>query len=44
MAGDVIRGGSCGWFGFEDGEDIGDGEVAGDDVVSNVGDITAAIL
>jgi hypothetical protein len=44
LVGDVIRGGNGGWFGFEDGEEIGDGEVAGDDVVSSVGDMTAVIL
>jgi hypothetical protein len=42
VGGDVIRGGNGGWFGLEDGEDMGDGEVAGD-TVSSVGDMTAAI-
>jgi hypothetical protein len=41
--GDVISGGNGGWFGFEDGEDTGDEEVAGE-TVSIVGDMTAAIL
>jgi hypothetical protein len=41
--GDVISGGNGGWFGFEDGEDTGDGEDAGE-TVSSVGDMTAAIL
>lgn len=41
--GDVISGGNDGWFGFEDGEDTGDEEVAGE-TVSIVGDMTAAIL
>ena len=41
--GDVISGGKGGWFGFEDGEETGDGEVAGE-TVSIVGDMTAAIL
>lgn len=44
LDGEVISGGNGGWFGFEDGEEIGDGEVAGDDAVSNVGDMTAVIL
>lgn len=39
----MIKGGNGGWFGFEDGEETGDGEVAGD-VVSNGGDMTAAML
>jgi len=41
--GDVISGGNGGWFGFEDGEETGDGEVGGD-TVSSVGDMTAAIF
>ena len=39
----MISGGNGGWFGFEDGEDTGDGEVAGE-TVSIVGDMTAAML
>jgi len=31
-------------LGFEEGEEIGDGDVAGEDVISNVGDMTAAIM
>jgi hypothetical protein len=41
--GDVIRGGNGGWFGFEEGEETGEGEVAGD-TASSVGDMTAAIF
>lgn len=41
--GDVINGGNGGWLGFEDGEDTGDGEVAGE-TVSSAGDMTTAIL
>jgi hypothetical protein len=42
--GDVISGGNGGWLGFEEGEETGDGEVAGEVVdVSSVGDTTAAI-
>lgn len=40
--GDVINGGNGGWLGFEDGEDTGEGEVAGE-TVSSVGDMTTAI-
>ena len=39
----MISGGNGGWFGFEDGEETGDGEVAGE-TVSIVGDMTAAML
>lgn len=39
----MTKGGNGGWFGFEEGEDMGDGDVGGDDV-SSVGDITAVIL
>ena len=43
--GEVISGGRGGWFGFEVGEEIGDGDVAGDgDEVSSEGDITAVIF
>ena len=42
--GDVISGGKGGWFGFEDGDESGGGEVACGDVVSKVGDMTAAIF
>ena len=39
----MINGGNGGWLGFADGEDTGDGEVAGE-TVSSAGDITTAIL
>ena len=42
--GDVISGGSAGWLGFEEGEDTGDGELGGGDVVSSGGDIMVAIV
>jgi len=42
--GDVISGGNGGWFGFEEGDDTGDGEVAGEAEVSIVGDMTAAMI
>jgi len=42
--GDVISGGNGGWLGFEEGEDTGDGEVAGEAEVSSVGDMTAAMI
>lgn len=44
VVGEVINGGKGGWFGFDEGDEIGEGDVAGDIVVSSVGDITAAIL
>jgi hypothetical protein len=40
----VINGGNEGWFGLEEGELAGDGDVAGEEVVSIVGDITAAMF
>lgn len=40
--GDVTSGGRGGWFGFEEGEEVGDGEVAGRIDVSS-GDIVAAM-
>lgn len=43
----MTNGGRTGWFGLEDGEEIGedtgDGET-GEEDVSNVGDMTAAIF
>lgn len=42
--GEVINGDSCGWFGFKEGEERGDGDAAGDALSSKVGDMTAAIL
>ena len=38
----MIIGGSEGWFGLEEGDETGDGDVAGEDA-SNVGDITSVI-
>ena len=40
----MINGGSAGWFGLDEGEETGEGEVAGEDVVSNVGAMMAVIL
>lgn len=39
----MINGGNGGWFGFEEGDMTGDGEVAGEEV-SIVGDMTAAMV
>ncbi len=40
----MISGCNGGWFGFEEGEVTGDGDLGRGDVVSNDGDITDVIL
>lgn len=42
--GDVIKGGNGGWFGFDDGEDNGEGDIGEEVAASSIGDMTAAIL
>lgn len=44
VLGEVINGGSGGWFGFEEGEVTAGGDEGGGDDVSSGGGITAAIL